>query len=172
MEKQKIAILVAIFFVSEITCQNTSAEAISDQKPVKTGKLVNHPACRNDLLALANECRMTQNDFENDFAALTCAQSLPPEKFTAISETCEQVLWRFKLDMTKSPIFLEEIERNCERDQEKLRSCKNRYPYAEEAGHFMSCLIEEKLNGGLKPKCEEFLTQVKFLDQARIASYS
>ena len=38
----------------------------------------------------------------NDFLALTCAQNRPlPEYENAISETCEQVLWKFKYDLTK-----------------------------------------------------------------------
>ena len=38
----------------------------------------------------------------NDFLALTCAQNRPlPEYEDAISETCEQVLWKFKYDLTK-----------------------------------------------------------------------
>ena len=56
--------------------------------------------------------------------------------------------------------FMEQIDKACARDSEKLNSCKNRYPSKENAGHFMSCLIDEKISGELKPACEDFLTQV------------
>ena len=105
-------------------------------------------------------CGLSAEEMENDFAALSCAQNLPPEKFSAISETCEQVLWRFKLNLTTSSMFLAQIDKACSRDTEKLNSCKNRYPGPDNAGHYMSCLIDEKLNGELKPACENFLTQV------------
>ena len=97
---------------------------------------------------------------ENDFAALSCAQNLSPERFKDIPETCEQVLWRFKMNLTQSSMFLDQIENACSRDVEKVNGCKNRYPGTENAGHYMSCLIDEKFNGGLKPACEDFLTQV------------
>ena len=97
---------------------------------------------------------------ENDFAALSCAQNLSPERFKDIPETCEQVLWRFKMNLTQSSIFLDQIEKACSRDVEKVNGCKNRYPGKENAGHYMSCLIDEKFDGGLKPACEDFLTQV------------
>ena len=100
-------------------------------------------------------------DLENDFAALTCAQNRPPEQFEALTETCEQVLWVFKLNLTTSPIFLNQIEVECSRDKEVIDNCKNRFPAKENAGHFMSCLITEKLDEGLKPSCRDFLTQIE-----------
>ena len=100
-------------------------------------------------------------DLENDFAALTCAQNRPPEQFEALTETCEQVLWVFKLNLTTSPIFLNQIEVECSRDKEIIDNCKNRFPAKENAGHFMSCLITEKLDEGLKPSCRDFLTQIE-----------
>ena len=109
-------------------------------------------------------CGLSSEEMENDFAALSCAQNLPPEKFSAISETCEQVLWRFKLNLTTSSMFLAQIDKACSRDTEKLNSCKNRYPGPDNAGHYMSCLIDEKLNGELKPACENFLTQVMIVE--------
>ena len=112
------------------------------------------------VLLLYFRCGLSKEEMENDFAALSCAQNLPPEKFNAISETCEQVLWRFKMNLTKSSMFMEQIDKACARDSEKLNSCKNRYPSKENAGHFMSCLIDEKISGELKPACEDFLTQV------------
>ena len=104
---------------------------------------------------------MTKMDLENDFAALTCAQNRPPEQFEALTETCEQVLWVFKLNLTTSPIFLNQIEVECSRDKEVIDNCKNRFPAKENAGHFMSCLITEKLDEGLKPSCRDFLTQIE-----------
>ena len=100
---------------------------------------------------------------ENDFAALSCAQNLSPERFKDIPETCEQVLWRFKMNLTESSMFLDQIEKACSRDVEKVNGCKNRYPGKENAGHYMSCLIDEKFDGGLKPACEDFLTQVLYI---------
>lgn len=97
---------------------------------------------------------------ENDFATLTCAQNLPPDQFEAITETCEQVLWRFKLNLTTSPIFLHQIENACARDADKMHNCRNQFPGNENAGNFMSCLMTEKLQGSFKPACNDFLTQV------------
>ena len=108
--------------VSQIYSENSTTE-----KEIK-GHLLNHPACKNDLLALSKYCGLSSQDMEDDFATLTCAQNLPPEKFEAISETCEQVLWRFKLNLTTSPIFLEQIDKACSRDAEFLDSCKHRFP--------------------------------------------
>ena len=109
-------------------------------------------------------CQITKEDMaENDFAALSCAQNLSPERFKDIPETCEQVLWRFKMNLTESSMFLDQIEKACSRDVEKVNGCKNRYPGKENAGHYMSCLIDEKFDGGLKPACEDFLTQVLYI---------
>ena len=126
-----------------------------NSKPFKYFCFITIISCLNVF-----RCGLSAEEMENDFAALSCAQNLPPEKFSAISETCEQVLWRFKLNLTTSSMFLAQIDKACSRDTEKLNSCKNRYPGPDNAGHYMSCLIDEKLNGELKPACENFLTQV------------
>ncbi len=118
---------------------------------------------------------MTEEDLKNDFAALSCAQDLPPEKFEAISETCEQVLWRFKLNLTQSSIFIHQIEKACSRDMDKVNLCRNRFPGSENSGHFMSCLINEKLENQLKPSCHDFLTQIEaviFSDYNLIADFA
>ena len=120
-------------------------------------------------------CGLTKEDLQNDFAALTCAQDRPPEQFEAISETCEQVLWRFKLNLTTSSVFLHQIDKACSRDREKLEDCKNTHPGKENAGHFMSCLINQKLEGNLKPGCSDFLSQVEaviFSDYNLIADFA
>jgi hypothetical protein len=112
---------------------------------------------------------------ENDFATLSCAQNRPPDKFEAVSETCEQVLWNFKMNLTKSKMFLEQIEKACARDTDRLTGCKNSYPTNLDAGHYMSCLIDQKLEGGLKPSCEDFLTQIEsviFSDYRLIADFT
>ena len=96
-------------------------------------------------------CGLNKDDLQNDFAALACAQDRNPEQFEAISETCEQVLWRFKLNLTTSSVFLNQIDKACLRDREKLEDCKNTHPGKENAGHFMSCLINLKLDGNFKP---------------------
>ncbi len=97
---------------------------------------------------------------QNDFAALTCAQNRPPEKFEAISETCEQVLWGFKFNLTKSKLFLDQIHKACARDTDALGPCEHNNPIDLDAGHYMSCVIDLKFEGTLKPACESFLTQV------------
>ena len=67
------------------------------------------------------------------------------------------------MNLTESSMFLDQIEKACSRDVEKVNGCKNRYPGKENAGHYMSCLIDEKFDGGLKPACEDFLTQVLYI---------
>ena len=169
-------LLILSQLVSNIQSQDTQTEDSSSKngKDTEVGKgrgtLINHPACRKDFLALSDECQMAKSDFENDFAALTCAQSLTQEKFEFISETCEQVLWRFKLNMTKSPIFLKQIEKACDRDKDRLKMCSNQFPIKEDAGHYMSCLMQEKLNPGLKPQCYSFLNQVNSPNKIQLYS--
>jgi len=47
---------------------------------------------------------------KNDFAALMCVQQRPPEQFEAISETCEQVLWTYKNELTKGGHLIQQVE--------------------------------------------------------------
>ena len=46
----------------------------------------------------------------------------------------------------------------CNRDQDKLANC--RASYQDQPGHYMSCLIDLKMEVVLKPQCQDFLTQV------------
>ena len=86
----------------------------------------NYRLTKKTNIASFFSCGLSKMDLENDFAALTCAQNRPPEQFEAITETCEQVLWVFKLNLTTSPIFLNQIEVECSRDKEMIDNCKNR----------------------------------------------
>ncbi len=53
---------------------------------------------------------MSPEEMKNDFAALMCVQQRPPEQFEAVTETCEQVLWAFKNDLTKGGKFIQQVE--------------------------------------------------------------
>ena len=72
--------------------------------------LSEHPACAKDLAALATRCQLSPEEMRNDFAALVCVQQRPPEQFEAITETCEQVLWTFKNELTKGGKFIQQVE--------------------------------------------------------------
>ena len=189
--KSAFLVFLAILGLKAISAQNE--EERSKSAVPGSGLLVNHPACQSDILALSKRyfsildqsskfiqfftfsCGLTKDDLQNDFAALACAQDRPPEQFEAISETCEQVLWRFKLNLTTSTVFLNQIDKACSRDRQKLEDCKNTHPGKENAGHFMSCLINLKLEGNFKPGCNDFLTQVEaviFSDYNLIADFA
>ena len=72
--------------------------------------LSEHPACAKDLAALASRCQLTPEEMKNDFAILVCVQQRPPDPFEAITETCEQVLWTFKNQLTKGGKFIQQVE--------------------------------------------------------------
>lgn len=159
MAQNQKRLFFSCFVLFLISVKAKSVEETGDAS--QKGQLINHPACKRDLLALTPRCGLKEADMENDLAVLSCAQDRPPDEFQAVSDTCEQVLWRYKFNLTKSDVFVEQIRKICSRDQERLAPCEHNYPVQEAAGHYMSCVIDAKLEGGLKPECQDFLTQVE-----------
>lgn len=92
--------------------QGGNQEQPASPKPLQT-HLADHPACQTDLAALATRCHLTQEEIKNDFAALMCVQQRSPEQFEAISETCEQVLWTYKNELTKGGHLIQQVEEVC-----------------------------------------------------------
>ncbi len=54
--------------------------------------------------------QLTPEEMKNDFAALMCVQQRPPEQFEAVTETCEQVLWTYKNELTKGGHLIQQVE--------------------------------------------------------------
>ena len=94
----------------------------AETKPLQT-HLADHPACQKDLSALASRCQLTQEEIKNDFAALMCVQQRSPEQFEAISETCEQVLWTYKNQLTKGGHLIQQVEEVLITDIHSMMSC-------------------------------------------------
>ena len=94
----------------------------AETKPLQT-HLADHPACQKDLSALASRCQLTQEEIKNDFAALMCVQQRSPKQFEAISETCEQVLWTYKNQLTKGGHLIQQVEEVLITDIHSMMSC-------------------------------------------------
>ena len=71
--------------------------------------LVDRPACKDDLIELHKSCGASRQEMrDNDVIALICAQNTEDNGLT---DTCQQVLWKFKLDLTQGDQFLQRIQK-------------------------------------------------------------
>ena len=68
--------------------------------------LAEQEACRGDMAVLQHLCGVTTEKLNNNWAVLACIEQLPQEK--QLSPACENLVWQFKLDVTKQDVFLEQ----------------------------------------------------------------
>ena len=70
--------------------------------------LAEQEACKGDMAVLQHLCGASTEKLNNNWAVLACIEQLPQEK--QLSPACENLVWQFKLDVTKQDVFLEQAK--------------------------------------------------------------
>ena len=68
--------------------------------------------CKKDITVLQNLCEIKDEDLTNNWAVLDCIDSLPADK--QISQECDNHVWKFKLEVTRQDVFLDQAKEICE----------------------------------------------------------
>ena len=118
---------------------------------VLTKPISKQEECKSDVPVLLQMCELHENEIENNWAFLDCLDKIPPEK--KISDTCENLVWRFKLDVTRTDYFLEEAKKVCGGEE----VCG--HEAGSEPGHLLACLVGKR-HETKSIQCSQFLTQV------------
>ena len=122
-----------------------------DQQP-----LASRQECKPDVTVLQTMCGLGASEMENNWVLLDCLDKMPPEK--KISEPCENLIWSFKLDVTKSGHILEEAKKVCGGEGEDLCG----HEAESEPGHLLACLVNKR-HEVKSLQCGQFLSQVCLL---------
>eukprot|EP00092_Neocalanus_flemingeri_P071922 GFUD01088424.1.p1 GENE.GFUD01088424.1~~GFUD01088424.1.p1 ORF type:complete len:1134 (-),score=335.63 GFUD01088424.1:2263-5664(-) len=136
-----------IFCISLIFATCTNSENLENDPIAK------HPDCKKDVQVLQNMCEIRDEDLGNNWAILDCIDSLPDDK--QISESCDNHVWKFKLEVTKQDVFLDQAKEICGDDVKVCSEEENSEP-----GHFLACLVEKK-HETKSLQCGKFLSQVE-----------
>ena len=147
---QKMLYYVTISFL--VTFIQYSASEKSKDFPSQP--LASREECKPDVTVLQTMCSLGASEMENNWALLDCLDKMPPEK--KISEPCENLVWSFKLDVTKSGHILEEAKKVC--DDEDLCG----HEADSEPGHLLACLVNKR-HEVKSLQCGQFLNQVRYL---------
>jgi len=133
---------------------------------VENESIAQHEDCKKDVQVLQNMCEIRDEDLVNNWAVLDCIDSLPPEK--QISQECDNHVWKFKLEVTRQDVFLEQAKELCQDDLDVCKEEEN-----SQAGHMLACLVEKKLETK-SLQCGKFLGQIEniiFSDYRIISSF-
>jgi len=120
---------------------------------IENDPIANNEACKKDIQALQQLCELRDEDLVNNWAVLGCVDSLPPEK--QITQECDNHIWKFKLEVTRQDVFLDQAKEICGNDIDVCQEEKSSEP-----GHLLACLVEKKqLTKSVQ--CSKFLGQVE-----------
>eukprot|EP00090_Calanus_glacialis_P000340 TRINITY_DN10209_c0_g1_i1.p1 TRINITY_DN10209_c0_g1~~TRINITY_DN10209_c0_g1_i1.p1 ORF type:complete len:1124 (-),score=372.79 TRINITY_DN10209_c0_g1_i1:391-3762(-) len=142
---RKIYLDIFIFFKVSILVANS--ESIENEPIAK------HEDCKKDIQVLQNLCEIRDEDLTNNWAVLDCIDSMPPEK--QISQECDNHVWKFKLEVTRQDVFLDQAKEICGDDIKVCKEEENSEP-----GHLLACLVEKK-HETKSLQCGKFLGQVE-----------
>jgi len=121
--------------------------------------------CIKDIPILQNMCEIHDADIEDNWVLLDCIDKIPPEK--KISEPCENLVWQFKFEITRTDHFREEAQKVCGDEDFCAHEADS------EPGHMLSCLVGKR-HETKSIQCSQFLTQVGnliFSDYRIISSF-
>jgi len=126
-----------------------------------------NPKCKADFEALRDICGMTNEQMNNNLAALDCVQNLPAGDTSGkVSDQCQHHLWEYKLEITKQDKFLSHAQEVCKddkEDEELLEKCHSASGgEKQEPGHFLTCLVNNK-HGVHNMACAQFLSRIETL---------
>ena len=110
--------------------------------------------CKKDIPILQNMCEIHDADIEDNWVLLDCIDKIPPEK--KISDSCENLVWSFKFEITKSDHFLDEAQKVCGDEDFCAHEADS------EPGHMLSCLVGKR-HETKSIQCSQFLTQVSIM---------
>jgi len=136
-----------IFFIVIVLAAFANSESLENDPIAK------HEDCKKDVQVLQNLCEIRDEDLDNNWAILDCIDSLPADK--QISESCENHVWKFKLEVTRQDVFLDQAKEVCGDDVKVCREEENSEP-----GHLLACLVEKK-HETKSLQCGKFLSQVE-----------
>ena len=126
----------------------------ASEKSVPSQPLASREECKPDVVVLQTMCGLGASEMENNWALLDCLDKMPPEK--KISEPCENLVWSFKLNVTKSDHIIEEATKVC--GDEDLCG----HEADSEPGHLLACLVNKR-HEVKSLQCGQFLNQVSIL---------
>ena len=140
-----VTILVLVTFI-----QYSASEKSSD---VTSQPLASKEECKPDVAVLQTMCGLGASEMENNWVLLDCLDKMPPEK--KISELCDNLIWSFKLNITKSGHILEEARKVCDAEGGDLCG----HEAESEPGHLLACLVNKR-HEVKSLQCGVFLNQV------------
>ena len=136
-------LLVTIFQYS------VSVSALSSD--ILNTSLSSQPACKGDATAIRQLCDISEKDIDNNLVLLECLERVPNE--VKISEGCENLVWNFKLEVTRTDHFLSEAKRLCGGEELCGHEAES------EPGHLLACLVGKR-HEVKNIQCGQFLTLV------------
>ena len=113
--------------------------------------IAKHEDCKKDIPILQNMCELHDTEIDDNWTLLDCLDKIPPEK--KISDSCENLVWNFKLAVTRADHFLDEAKKVC-KDENFCEHEKSSEP-----GHMLACYVGRRHETN-NIECSHFLTQV------------
>ena len=154
---QHVAIILLVTHLSHSLASPDSKEQEKEkekEKEVGAVKLGRTAECRADVTVLQQLCGLEEADLDNNWAILDCIDHLPEEK--RLSDSCENAVWNFKLEITKKDYFLKQAKEICPNDD--ISKCEREEN--SEPGYLLVCLVNMK-HETKNLQCGKFLGQVR-----------
>jgi len=154
-----------VFLLSHL--QSCASSPGSQEKKPEEERLARKAECHDDMAALQQICGLTEADLDNNWVVLDCIDHLPAEK--RLSDSCENTVWNFKVEITKKDHFLSQAKEICPQDD--ISKCD--HEKESEPGFLLACLVGKK-HETKNLQCGKFLAQVEniiFSDYRIISSF-
>ena len=160
---QHVAIILLVTHLSHSLASPDSKEQEQEkeqekEKEVGAVKLGRTAECRADVTVLQQLCGLEEADLDNNWAILDCIDHLPEEK--RLSDSCENAVWNFKLEITKKDYFLKKAQEICPEDD--IAKCGHEKD--SEPGFLLACLVGRK-HDTKNLQCGKFLSQVRLRER-------